>query len=58
MCLHSPLSCIPFTLICNMTTLKNGLPIWPNLGIERVCKDKIFACIMFYAPFPLICHAT
>ena len=37
---------------------KNDLTFWPHLGVEGVCKDKIWACMVLYAPFPLIWFAT
>ena len=62
MCLHDALCSISFNLISNMTTLKkkNVLTFEPTQGVEGVCKDKICACMVLYAPFPsnLICNMT
>ena len=30
----------------------------PIPGAEGVCKDRIYACMVLYAPFPLIWYAT
>ena len=60
MCLHGAVSSIPFNLICNMSTFrkKNVLTFDPTPGVKGVCKDRICACIMVYAPPPsnLICN--
>ena len=36
------------------------LTFYSNLQVEGVCKDKICACMVLYAPFPscLICNMT
>ena len=50
----------PFKLICNMITYRNKC--WhfdPTLRVKGVwCKDKTCACILLYAPFPLIWYAA
>ena len=55
MCLHGALCSIPFNLICNdYFRKKNVLTFDPNPGVEGVCKDRICACMVLFAPFPLI----
>ena len=62
MCMHGVLCSIPFNLINSMTTFrkKNVLSFDPTPGIECVCKDRICACMVLYAPFfsNLICNMT
>ena len=54
MCLHVALPCIPFNLICDMTTFKKKILTPP----EGVGKDRIRACMVLYGPFPLIFEMT
>ena len=56
MALYGSLRFSPFSLICNMTTFskKNKWLYDPTQGVEDVCKDRIFACMVLYAPFSLI----
>ena len=52
MCLHGALWFIPFNLICDTTT--SEIFFWtfdPTPGIKNVCKDRICACMVLYAPF-------
>ena len=50
---------IPFNLICSIATLrKHILTFDPTQGVEGVCKNRIWACVVLYAPFPLIWYAT
>ena len=61
MCLHGALCSISFNLKCNMTLFskKKKLTFWPHpRGSVCVCKDRICACMVLYAPFPLIEYAT
>ena len=53
------LSSIPFNLICNMTTFrKKCFDLLTEPQRPNVCKDKICACVVLYAPFLLIWYAT
>ena len=57
MCLHGALCSIPFNLICNMTTFSKKKCfdlLTPPQGVKGVCKDRICASKVLYAPFPLI----
>ena len=60
MCLQGALCSIPFNLICNVTTFRKKMTFDPTLRIEGVCKDRICACMVLYAPLPsnLICNMT
>ena len=37
---------------------KNVLALKRHPGVEGVCKGKIFAYMLWYVSFPLICYAT
>ena len=53
MCLHGALCSIQINLICNVTTFGNFfLTFDPNPGIERVCKDRVCACMLLLSSFP------
>ena len=56
MCLHGALCSIPINFICNMTTFRKKIVLTfdPTPGVEGVCKDRICACMVLFAPFPLI----
>ena len=61
MCMHGVLCSIPFNLINSMATFrKNALSFDPTPGIECVCKDRVCACMVLYAPFfsNLVCNMT
>ena len=51
-----------FNMICNITSFrkKNVLTFKLTPGVEGVCKDRLYACMVLYAPFPsnLICTMT
>ena len=46
----------PFSLICKMTIFRKKMftPFHPTPRVEGVYKDRICACMVLYAPFPLI----
>ena len=55
MCLHGALYSVPFNLIRDMTfRKKKDLIFDPTPGNEGVCKDRICAWVILYAPFLLI----
>ena len=53
MCSHGALCSIPFNLICNNTTFRFFYTL-THLGVKGVSKDRIYVCMVLYAPFPLI----
>ena len=52
MCLHGALCSILFNLICNRTTFrKNVLTFDLTPGVEGVCKDRTYACMLLHSSF-------
>ena len=55
MCLHGALCSIPDNLISNMTSFrKDVLTFDQTPGVEDVCKNRIYACIVPYDLFHLM----
>ena len=48
----------PLNLICNMTTFRIFFTFSTIPQVEGVCKERIRACMVLYAPFPLIWYTT
>ena len=54
MFLHGDLCSIPLINMQHDFFQGKKLTFVPTPGIEGVCKDRIYACMVLYDPFPLI----